>query len=356
MSLSRWWRRLSERRAPAPVVAQSSTALRRQAGPNPVPPPVNGSRAEVAGAAPIETPPKLQARFLAWLLGAPEPSPTAAPDVDDGMRRLLGQLDAVIASDTQRAGLLPRAPHVVPQLMKTLRDEGYSAADVADRIAKDVVLTAEVIRSATRAFELDEGAGIDLPRAVAVIGTVGLRRAIASVVLRPIFDAHGNSLSARAASRIWKDADRKARLCTTLATERGLDPFDGYLLGLLHDTGWSAALRALDGLSGDPVEPALITGTGLAVELTRRRDTLFGALVQTWQLGPAVTAVAVEVGRDGLFLAATDLPLAAALRDADRLALLRALAPEGTPGAVAVPEWMELPAPVRACYTGLHGT
>ena len=354
MSLSRWWSRLGERRAPVPVAAQRVTSLPRQARPDPASPGVNGSHAEAAGAAPLETAPELQARFLAWLLGAPEASP-AAPDLDDNARRLLDQLDAVIASDTQRAGLLPRAPHVVPQLMKTLRDEGYSAADVADRIAKDVVLTAEVIRSATGAFELDEGAGIDLPRAVAVIGTVGLRRAIASVVLRPIFDAHGSSLSARAASRIWKDADRKARLCTTLATERGLDPFDGYLLGLLHDTGWSAALRALDGLPGAPVDAALLTGTALGVELTRRRDTLFGALVQTWQLGAAVTAVASEVESSGLFRAATHLPLAAALRDADRLALLRALAPEGTPGAVAVPEWADLPAAVQACYSGLRG-
>ena len=51
----------------------------------------------------------------------------------------------MIASDTLRAGLLPRAPHVIPQLMKTLRDEGYSSVDVASRISKDVVLTAEVV-------------------------------------------------------------------------------------------------------------------------------------------------------------------------------------------------------------------
>ena len=353
MSLSRWWSRLIERGAPASDAAPRRPSLAPPTA-APVAAVVEDSRPGVGDAVPTGTTPEQQARFLAWLLRAPGASP-AAGAIDGAMQRTLDQLDAVIASDAQRAGLLPRAPHVVPQLMKTLRDEKYSATDVAERIAKDVVLTAEVIRSATSAFELDEKAGIDLPRAVAVIGTVGLRRAIASVVLRPIFDAQGDSLSARAGPRIWKDADRKARLCTTLATERGLDPFDGYLLGLLHDTGWSAALRALDGLAGTPVEAVLLPGAALGAELTRRRDKLFGAMVQTWQLGPAVTAVAAEVASGGLSPAASRLPLAAALRDADRLALLRALAPEGAPGAVAVPEWAELPAAVQACYAGLRG-
>src|SRR4029079_15417027 len=130
----------------------------------------------------------------------------------------------------------------------TLRDEGYSAVDVASRISKDDVLTAEVVRSATSAFQrgTDEEE-IDLPRAVTMIGTQGLRRAIANVVLRPIFDAKGDTFSARAATQIWKDADRKARLCAAFAAQTaGLDPFDGYLAGLLHNSGWTAALRAID--------------------------------------------------------------------------------------------------------------
>ena len=74
------------------------------------------------------------------------------------------RLDEVIASDTLRAGLLPRAPHVIPQLMKTLRDEGYSSVDVASRISKDVVLTAEVVRSATSAFQRGDDEERDRPR------------------------------------------------------------------------------------------------------------------------------------------------------------------------------------------------
>jgi HD-like signal output (HDOD) protein len=262
------------------------------------------------------------------------------------------RLDEVIASDPLRAGLLPRAPHVIPQLMKTLRDEGYSSADVASRISKDVVLTAEVVRSATSAFQRGDDEGeIDLSRAVTMIGTQGLRRAIANVVLRPIFDAKGDTFSARAATQIWKDADRKARLCAVLAAPRVLDPFDGYLAGLLHNTGWTALLRAIDGFDDMTLNGAQLSHPDVVPLLLQRRDALFGSLVGPWNLSAAVDGLAADVGRHGL--AGVESPLGGALRQADRLAALRALAPAGQGPAVAVPSWAALPKTVRDCYAGL---
>ncbi|MGH8796598.1 MAG: HDOD domain-containing protein, partial [Caldimonas sp.] len=297
----------------------------------------------------------LRGPFVAWLLSDNEaPSGSADAPADPAVERMFARLDEVIASEALRAHLLPRAPHVVPQLMKTLRDERYSSADVAQRISKDVVLTAEVIRVATSAERRGGDAGdgeIDLARAVAVIGTQGLRRAIANVVLRPIFEARGDTLSARAATRIWQDADRKARLCAALAAQQALDPFDGYLAGLLHNTGWSAALRAIDGFADAPLRIAQLVQSQAAAGLFRRRDALFGALVEPWQLGPALTQLAVEVGRNGL--AAAPSTLGAALRAAERLATLYALAPGGRNGAQCVPEWAVLAEPVRQCWNAL---
>ncbi len=269
---------------------------------------------------------------------------------------LLERLDEVIASDTLRANLLPRAPHVVPQLMKTLRDESYSSVDVASRISRDVVLSAEVIRSATSAYRAkdDDEGEIDLARAVAMIGTAGLRKAIASVVLRPIFEAGGDTLSAKAAVKIWRDADRKARLSAALAGQQSLDPFDGYLAGLLHNSGWTATLRAIDGFedllfsSVDLAHPAVVP------QLLRRRDALFGAIVGPWSLSPAIDSLAAEVGQLGLD--AVRSPLGVALRDANRLAALYALAPPGHRPAAAVPGWALLAKPVQDCYLGLGRT
>jgi len=357
MSMTPWWNPLTRwRRAPPQTTAPDERAAEPHRAEPVTPSATPGSAAPQDDAQPeIRTPIELQCRFAAWLFGLPqEPlrvgvAPPAAPRT----ARLFEQLDQVIASDALRATLLPRAPHVVPQLMKALRDERYSSVDVAERISKDVVLTAEVIRSATSAFQRDGEGDIDLARAVAVIGTQGLRRAIASVVLRPIFDARGDSLSARAAAQIWTDADRKARLCTALATPAGLDPFDGYLAGLLHNTGWSAMLRAIDGFTDLKFGPSELAHAAVLPDLLKRRDALFGALVQPWQLGRAVSESAGDVGRRGLEAASS--PLGAALRAADRLALLRALSQGSRPGAEAVPEWDALPQPVQECYAGLRG-
>jgi HD-like signal output (HDOD) protein len=307
----------------------------------------------------VEAPPserhdERHVRFFCWLVGV---SPASAPGADESPAAVIGplleRLDEVIASDALRANLLPRAPHVVPQLMKTLRDESYSSVDVASRISRDVVLSAEVIKSATAAYrakEDDEGE-IDLARAVAIIGTAGLRRAIASVVLRPIFESGGDTLSAKAAVKIWRDADRKARLSAAVAGQESLDPFDGYLAGLLHNSGWTALLRAIDGFEDLIFGNADLAHPVVVPELLRRRDALFGAIVGPWNLSPAVDRLAEEVGRFGLDAARS--PLGIALRESNRLAALYALAPTGQRPAAAVPGWATLPRPVQECYAGL---
>ncbi|MEO5845213.1 MAG: HDOD domain-containing protein [Caldimonas sp.] len=291
-------------------------------------------------------------RFFRWIVGVPDRAGTSGlPDLV--VQHLMERLDETIASDTLRAGLLPRAPHVIPQLMKTLRDEGYSSVDVASRISKDVVLTAEVVRSATSVFQraADDESEIDLARAVTMIGTQGLRRAIANVVLRPIFDAKGDTFSARGATQVWRDADRKARLCAAIAAPKVLDPFDGYLAGLLHNTGWTALLRAIDGFDDMQLTGAHLAHPDVVPQLLQRRDALFGALVGPWNLSAAVDALALEVGARGL--EGVESPLGQSLRHADRLAAMHALAPAGQGPAASVPTWATLPKAVQDCYAGL---
>ncbi|HEY4956366.1 MAG TPA: HDOD domain-containing protein, partial [Caldimonas sp.] len=181
MSKSRWWTPWTRWRRPAPAAIATPPA-RAGAAPGDavaaVAPPLEAGAIEAAAA---ESAPERQLRFFCWMVGL-APSPAAGPSPCPVIGQMLEQLDIIAASESLRAGLLPRAPHVVPQLMKTLRDEQYSSVDVASRISKDAVLTAEVVRSASSVFEReDDGVEIDLARAVAMIGTLGLRRAIASV-------------------------------------------------------------------------------------------------------------------------------------------------------------------------------
>jgi len=364
MALGRWWNPFARKNrsglgsadgsegaasvpatAPVPMTPRSAVASVPATA---VPTPPVAAAPAVPVDVPVSDPQRIE--FFRWIVGVPAIAGTSGlPDLV--IQHLMERLDEVIASDTLRATLLPRAPHVIPQLMKTLRDEGYSSVDVASRISKDVVLTAEVVRSATSAFQrADDEEEIDLARAVTMIGTQGLRRAIANVVLRPIFDAKGDTFSARAANQIWKDADRKARLCATLVTQAN-DPFDGYLAGLLHNTGWTALLRAIDGFEDMALNGAQIAHPEVIPQLLQRRDALFGAIVGPWNLSVAVDGLAADVGRNGVEGVAS--PLGLALRQADRLAALRAVTPSGQPPAASVPTWAMLPKAVQDCYAGL---
>lgn len=186
------------------------------------------------------------------------------------------------------------------------------------------MLAAEVIRAANGSHRGSREPFVDLSQAVQSISTDQLRRVVTKSVLRPIFSVRGASLSALAAPQIWVNAEFKARLCSALAAE-GLDSLDGYMAGMLHDTGWTALLRALDGL-GPQALPAVaqLIAPAMAQALAERSDLLFCRLIRPWQLSMPLVAMADEIETGGL--AAARLPLAVSLRRAHGLAALHALA------------------------------
>ena len=349
MTEARWWSSLAARWRPAGATAA------RLAPPLPPTPqggvaPTGEAADSIARSSPAldsDAAASLRPLFLLCLLGStPQPGSAAsaaatASAPDPAALQMLERLDRVIASDILSQQLLLRAPEVVPQLMRSLRDEAYSSVDVARRISRDTVLTAEVIRLASNTLRSADMAAVNLAQAVAVIGTQGLRQVIARVVLRPLFAAHGDTLSARAAPHIWADADKKARLCAMLAAGGACDPLDAYLAGLLHNAGWSAALRAIDGQSAAALPAASWAHPDIVDALFLRRDRLFAKLVPAWQVGPALDALADEIGQAGLDAAAS--PLARLLRQAQELAMLHSLQAHGVlSGGVVPPEALAL--------------
>lgn len=358
MTEARWWSSLAARWRPA-----GATAARLAPPPPPTPQggvaPTSAAADSIARSSPAldsDAPALLRPLYLLCLLGStPQPGSAAsaaatASAPDPAALQMLERLDRVIASDILSQQLLLRAPAVVPQLMRSLRDEAYSSVDVARRISRDTVLTAEVIRLASNTLRSADMAAVNLAQAVAVIGTQGLRQVIARVVLRPLFAAHGDTLSARAAPHIWADANKKARLCAMLAAGGAFDPLDAYLAGLLHNAGWSAALRAIDGQSAAALPAASWAHPDIVDALFLRRDRLFAKLVPAWQVGLALDALADEIGQAGLDAAAS--PLARLLRQAQELAMLHSLQAHGVlSGGVVPPE--ALPLAVRKAYREL---
>ncbi|MDB6000831.1 MAG: hypothetical protein JWP52_2530 [Rhizobacter sp.] len=279
-----------------------------------------------SAASPLHAPPDLHAPLFDWFVGVPPPSAAAhafAPP-SAGESRMLSQLGALIAQESARAELLPRAPAVIPQLLNGLRHSTYNAALLAEHVSRDVSLLAEVMRMANSASHRRGDALTDVEQAVSRLGAQGLRQAIARVVLKPMYDAPAGSYSGRSAQRLWEHSEAKAKLCTALATQAGIDPFEGYLAGLVHDVGWAAAFRMLD-----RADPPLATpfSRAFAGSLAREADRLFGKIAQAWDLHDSVTALARAMSSSPL--AAVRLPLGHVLCEGDRLASLHVLCRAG---------------------------
>ena len=300
---------------PPAVAARSRAALAVVRAPVATP-------ALVAAAATLpETAPDLQLPFFEWLLGA---GPALDTSLHDSEKLLLARLDTVLASDASRTSLLPRAPSVIPQLLNSLRDESQSAEALAQRVMKDPHLVAEVIRMANSTLTRGGTPVTEIAEAINRLGTDGLRRAVARVVLKPMFDGQADSLSARCAPRLWQHSEAKASACLQEATERGLDPFEGYLAGLMHNVGWTAALRAIDrSPGGAPTQ----FSRAFVEAFEGRRETFFALLVMPWQLTDGLTALGVELLDGGLACATSRL--GEALRAADERASLEVLGAGG---------------------------
>jgi len=262
---------------------------------------------------------QLEVRFFEWLVGATLPA--GATEVP-GEARLLAHLDAVSRSDEMREDLLPRARAVIPELLHALREQTQSLRALSSRVAHDPNLVVEVIRLANAVGYRAEGPVTDLMQAISRLGTDGLRRAIARVLLKPIFDAQADPLLGRATQRLWQHSELQAGLCLQQAANAGLDPFESYLAGLMHNVGWTAVFRAIDrGPGGAP--PCF--SRAFVRALAPRRERLFALLVGSWQLNDALTGLAQEILDVGF--SNCRRPLAQLLLYADRAAAGQVLQP-----------------------------
>lgn len=301
---------------------------RRNTGKASTPPTQPGSehlRVEPVGdAPPVAEPPEPQETpaicgTLPWLLGATALTDTAiAPEERQALEAIAKTLVLPEIPDN----LLPRAASLIPQLIALVRQTALPTSAIAQRIVKDPVLAAEVMRLASSPYYRVQGDVTDLEQAISLIGLQGLQTVIARVILKPIYQAAPGPLSGRAGPRMWEHSEAMARHTAILSGPAGQPVFDGYLAGMLHDTGWTAAFTIIDraGLS-----IALPPSAAFEAALTEQTHRLFGLAAQRWDITPGFTALALDARRNGL--AGGTHPLAGLLQQAAQLSLDE-LAPE----------------------------
>lgn len=215
--------------------------------------------------------------------------------IDPAQAAVLASAVSALDHVDMRPQLLPRRPHLLPQLMRAVNDPDASGRGIAAIIAQDPVLAANLLRIANSALYRPQGGPLEsLERAVVHIGTEGVRQIVAAAVMQPVLSLEGG-LYARLPAAVWDYALRTATAAAAYVRERGGDTLSAQLAGLLQGLGAVVILRVLrDAYAEQPSVPyslevaaALVEGHTAAVAKT---------IATTWEL-PAVLGTALDEQR-----------------------------------------------------------
>ncbi|HEY0062059.1 MAG TPA: HDOD domain-containing protein [Telluria sp.] len=233
---------------------------------------------------------------------------------------LLDELQRLAASPGAGAHLVPRVPAIIPQLLRSLRDDSMSGADLSRLLSQDVVLVAEVIRVANSPYYSPHAPIKTVEAAIMLLGQNGMRSLLAQMAFRPVISTQTGKLARLAAPQAWRHAEKCAQAATRLAPKLGAHPFESYLAGLMQDVGLIVAFRLFDQINPDMVLPQ---SDPFYAGVADHARTLSARIAALWELPAAVVDALAGAARPG------GSPLARTLALADRVAKLRLLVDAG---------------------------
>jgi HD-like signal output (HDOD) protein len=302
----------------------------------------SGSSDPAQAAAPLPPGLDLDLAFFHWLAG-PHVSGAAASDT-----LVLDELARLLRAPEDAAALVPRVPAVIPQLLRSLRDDASSATALARQLAQDAVLVAEVIREVNSPYYQPSSPVRSLEGALLLLGQNGLRMLLARVAFRPIISQQAGRLARLVAPQLWSQSEQCALAASLLAPRHGADPFEAYLAGLMHNIGLVVALRVIDQLLP---AGALPDHDAFGTRLVRDARRLSASIAAQWELPPAIGHAIAAISYADADSHSDPGALAAVLGEADGLAKLHMLAGGGQPGFVRAV--LALPPELRPVYDKL---
>ncbi len=247
--------------------------------------------------------------------------------IDPAQATVLASAVSALDHVDMRPQLLPRRPHLLPQLMRAVNDPDASGRGIAAIIAQDPALAANLLRIANSALYRPQGGPLEsLERAVVHIGTEGVRQIVAAAVMQPVLSLEGG-LYARLPAAVWDYALRTATAAAAYVRERGGDTLTAQLAGLLQGLGAVVILRVLRDAYAE--QPSVPYSLEVAAHLVDRHTAAVAKTIATaWEL-PAQLGTALGEQRpehDSTLLATS---LGRALRYGRLAAALAMLARHG---------------------------
>jgi len=183
---------------------------------------------------------RLCVRACADAATAPGTSPPAIQaDAEAAAVEVLARIDA-------HPRYTPRRPQLLPQLTRAINDPAASAQSIAAILGQDPALAGNLLRIANSAMYRRQAAPIEhLERAVALLGTEGLRRTVMAALLQPVITDDG-SVFARCAALLWDHSLLSADIAMRPAPGATRDDLHAVqLLALLHGLGSVVVVQVL---------------------------------------------------------------------------------------------------------------
>jgi HD-like signal output (HDOD) protein len=196
----------------------------------------------------------------------------------------------VLKSAVTEPRYTPRRPLLLPQLMRAVNEDDVSRRELAVLIVRDPAMTGNLLRLANAPFYRVSSEPVEsIDRAIALIGTEGIRSLIATAVMQPVFRVTGGEF-ARFPEITWEHTFRSG---TAAAAHAAMiqhdDPFAAQLLALMTGLATIIVFRvALDQYAARPaLRPDVVIVARLIDAHTRE---MARSIAASWELSERILA------------------------------------------------------------------
>jgi HD-like signal output (HDOD) protein len=173
---------------------------------------------------------------------------------------------------------------LLPQLMRAVNDTETTRRELANIISRDPALAGSLLRLANSPFYRINAQPVEsIDRAVAILGTEGIRSLIASAVMQPVFRVAGGEFT-RFPETIWEHTFRAGAAAEAhAAIIENSDPFAAQLLGMLMGLGSIVVFRAA--LDQYTAHPTVTPDAGVIASLLNSHSAqVAGRIATSWDL------------------------------------------------------------------------
>ena len=217
-------------------------------------------------------------KLHALAFGVEPKGPVPAAQVE-----IVAAIGPTIESSATDPRYAPRRPLLLPQLLRAASDDGSSRKDLADIIARDPALVGSLLKLANGPYYRTSSKPVEsIDRAVAVLGTQGIRSLAAAALVQPVFRASSKD-SGRFAEVTWEHTYRSAAAAEVFAfAVEGTDPFAAQLLALVTGLARIVVFRvATDQYAARGAKP---DPSALVSLLDEHAPAVARAIAGTWEL------------------------------------------------------------------------